>query len=533
MNATFMKSYIWTLATLCVTSAYSVTTASAQTEQDTAMNRTMRLERDFSPIVQQKNKIDQQPATQPVQTKKNNATMADWKVSSVKSAEIGVMPVGQVIASPQHEEDGYFELSAGNYWNTNLKAGIVLDEFRLDASGNFNKGKQKLPFDVYHPTQDSLSSEKWEERKLTGQIQATYSHETNDEASVEVHFGMSGTSVNTFNFDFYHFSTDTLVQMGAKHGKQSWGKIFGDISYETDQFKLGAYYDFSKFTSPDSISGKHLANTLLFNAAYGWYDQDTWQASMDVTLGGVFGKEKSYFILHPNLHLSLIPDPSAWRRFYVDLGFGSRREGLTNLLEHVPFAQFDKEYKSTFDAMDLHLGFEDNNSGYLRWGAEVQLGFIKNALCAKAVSVDTTHREGLYMNIFQDDDFRFGLKGHIDYEYSRYFGTKIDWTLITHSCKAATFGDPTFLLNWHCLSHPGKLTLDFGMDFGFGCKTQYRKEEYDLGPAINLNLRADWQCNDDWRLFAGLHKEFGENPEIFPAIPYQTFHIFAGFHWDF
>ena len=160
MKVTFMKAYIWTLAALYILSA--TTPASAQTEQDSAMNRTMRLERDFSPIVQQKNKIDQQPATQPVQTKKNNATLADWKVSSVKSAEIGVMPVGQVIASPEQEQDGYLEFSAGNYWNTHLKAGIILDEFRIDAAGFFTKGKQKLPFDVYHPVQDSLSSAKFD-----------------------------------------------------------------------------------------------------------------------------------------------------------------------------------------------------------------------------------------------------------------------------------------------------------------------------------------------------------------------------------
>jgi hypothetical protein len=531
MKVTFMKAYIWTLAALYILSA--TTPASAQTEQDTAMNRTMRLERDFSPIVQQKNKIDQQPATQPVQTKKNNATMADWKVSSVKSAEIGVMPVGQVIASPEQEQDGYLEFSAGNYWNTHLKAGIILDEFRVDAAGFFTKGKQKLPFDVYHPAQDSLSSAKFEERTLTGNIQASYCHDTGDEATVEAHFGAQGSSVNTFHYDFFNFSTDTLIQVGDKAGKQSWGKIFGDISYETDQFKVGAYYDFSKLTSPDTISGKQLSNTLLLNAKYGWYDQDTWQASMDVTLGGVFGKQKSYFILHPNLHLSLIPDPSAWRRFYADLGFGTRREGLSELMEHVPYAQFDKEYKSTFDAMDLHIGFEDNNSGYLRWGAEVQLAFLKNALCAQAVSVDTTRRDGLYMNIFQDDDFRFGLKGNIDYEYNRYFGTKIDLTLLTHSCEAASFGDPAFQIDWHVLSHPGKLTLDANLDMGFGCKTWYNEKEYDLGPAININFRGDYQCSDELSLFAGIHNEFGKNAELFPAIPYQTFNIYAGFHWDF
>ena len=127
-----MKLYKLVLCSLL--STWAVAPLMAQSATDTTMNRTMLLERDFSPIVQQKNKIDRPPATQEVQQKKNNAVMADWQAITVKSAEIGVMPAGQVVAEAHDADDGYLELSAGNFWNTDLKAGLKWDEFQIDAN---------------------------------------------------------------------------------------------------------------------------------------------------------------------------------------------------------------------------------------------------------------------------------------------------------------------------------------------------------------------------------------------------------------
>ena len=526
-----MKRYKLVLCSLL--SPLAVLQVQAQSASDTTMSRTMLLERDFSPIVQQKNKIDRQPATQEVQQKKNNATLADWQAITVKSAEIGVMPAGQVVAEARDADDGYLEFSAGNFWNADLKAGLKWDEFQIDAKGFFTKGKLDLPHQVTNAAADTLFDQTWQSRYLNGEIKATYKRELANEGLFLTHFGAMGTSVNTFNYQFFGSSIDTLIQVSDKPGRQSWGKVFADVCYESDQFKIGGYYDYSHLSTPDSMRNDWSANTLMLQSAIGWYDQDNWKASIDLDFGGVFGKSKSYVIFHPTFHLSLLPDFTAWRRFYLDLGFGSRREGLTDLMETLPLAYFDYEYKNTIDAMDLHIGYEDNDQGYLRWGIETELGIAKRALCTEAVPVDTTHRDGLYMRVYQDDDVRFGLSAHADYEYSRYFGIQTRAKLLTHSCDAARLSDPTFALDLHLLSHPGRLSLDFGLDMGFGRKYKYLDYNYDLGSDIDICFRGDWHCTKDFALFLCFHDLVGGYGEMYPGVPEQCFNLHAGFSWKF
>ena len=528
-----MNRYILALVPLLSTCLTSDLYAQETATQDSAMNRTMRLERDFSPIVQQKNKIDRQPATQEIQSKKNDATLADWQVAAVRSSEVGVVPAGQVIATSSKEEDGYFELSAGNYWNTNLKAGLIFDEFRLDANGFFTKGKHDLPHKVYNPDNDSLSEQSWQLRYLTGDVKGTFERELGNEALFSAHFGATGTAVNTFNYQFYKNSTDTLVKVASKPSHQHWGKIFGDLSYETDLFTFGAYYDYSRLTTPDSLPCNWAYNTLLFKGKIGWYDNDTWKANIDLDMGGVFGKKKSYFIFHPTLHLSLLTDPLAWRRFYLDLGFGSRRSDLDELMKHIPIAYFDEEYKNSVDAMDLHIGYEDNDQGYLRWGIEMQLNSVKNAICTEAVAVDTTHRDGLYMRIFQDDDFHFGISAHADYEYSRYFGLQTVLQINTHSSTEAYLLQPAFDLDVHAISHPGDFTFDLGFNIASESRAFYNKQDYSLGPNFRIGFRSDWQCNEELKLFLLMHGVTGGINEVFPGLPQQKFDISAGFRWEF
>ncbi|MCR5393818.1 MAG: hypothetical protein K6E86_00245 [Bacteroidales bacterium] len=528
-----MKIYLSAWMPLITSLVVGQMNAQDITPQDTAMNRTMRLERDYSPVVQQKNKIDRQPATQEVQTKKADATLADWQVTPVRSAEIGVVPAGQVIATPSTQQDGYLQFSAGSYWNADLRFGLFVDEFSLEGSGYFTRAKLDLPNQVINAAGDSLYDDTWQARYLNGNIKASYQRELGNEALFSMHLGATGTTVNTFNYQFYGTSTDTLIQVGSKPGRQHWGKIFGDVGFESDQFAIGAFYDYSHLTSADSLHSDQSASTLLLRGKVGWYDNDNWRTSIDLDLGGVFGKEKTYFICHPTLHLSLLPDPLAWRRLYVDLGFGSRRTDLDQLMQQLPIAYFPEEYESTVDAMDFHLGYEDNDQGYLRWGVEMQLAFANNAICAEAVPVDTTSRDGMYMRVYQDEDFHFGLLAHADYEYNRYFGLKADMELSTHSSTAAYLLDPAFSLNLHALSHPGQVALDLGFNIESASKTIYRDEEFDLGGQFAIDFRSDWQCRDDFSLFLLMHAITGGINEIFPGVPERKFNLSAGFKWEF
>lgn len=505
----------------------------AQETADSTMNQSVRLARDYSPVVQQKNKIDRQPAQQEIKQSKSDASYIDWKVDAVKSSEIGVVPAGEVITTDSEEQMGYIELSAGNYWDTDLKAEYKIDDFTIDAKGFFTQSQLKLPHPVYFAPQDSLGNKKWHNRLLNGDIMGTYSVTLDNNAQFEAHLGAAGTSAKMFNYQFFGLSTDTLQMVTDKPGKQSWGRILGDASYEDDNFKLKLGYEFNKLSVSDSLPCDWRTNTLMLSGTYGIYDHDNWQAALDLDLGGVFGKEKSYFIAHPTLHLSLIPNELEWRRFFVDLGFGTRRESLYELMNRMPVGYMEEEYKLSTDCFDLRLGYEDNNQGYLRWGTEVELKYIKNELCAEAVAVDTTSRDGMYMRITQDNCFAFSAGAHLDYEYNRYFGAKANLHFHSHSCKAAGMGEPHFEMGLHALSNPGRVKMDLGLDLQCKREMQYMGQSYDLGSLADVNFRIDWQCSDNLRLFAFGRNLLNQEYELWPGIPAQGINVHAGFKWDF
>lgn len=500
--------------------------------QDSTMNQTMRLERDFSPIVQQKNKIDRMPAVQPIQTKKSDASFAKWQVESVKSSEIGIVPAGQVIATPEDQYDGYLELSGGNYWNTDLKAGYRYDDFRVDAKGFFTAGALKLPYDVL--TTEGPMQKRWDSQLLSGDLVGTYSKTLNNKAQFEAHLGTQGTIVNTFNYRFLNDTIiDTLQISSSKPNRQQWGQIRADASYETDQFKLFLGYDFTKLHAADSLPGAWTSNTLQLRGSYGWYDNDDWQFSMDLGIGGVFCKEKSYFTIQPQLHYSYMPAPGEWRRVYADLSFGSRHEALSEVMERMPLAFFEKEYGNSAEIFNLHLGYEDNEQGYLRWGAELELGYTEDELCAEAAPIDTTSRDGLYMRILQDDCFSYGIEAHVDYEYTRYFGAKANIHYHGHSCEAAGMSEPHLQMALHLLSHPGRVNLDLGLDLSVKRELTYLGESYDLGTLPDLNFRMDWKVNDELNIFAYGKNLLGIQYELWPGIPAQRTNVHVGFNWVF
>lgn len=508
-------------------------------EADSTMNQSVRLARDYSPVVQQKNKIDRQPAQLEMKQSKSDASYIDWKVDAVKSSEIGVVPAGEVITKDNEEHDGYVELSAGNYWNTDLKAGYKIDDFRIDAKGFFTQSQLKLPFPVFFAAQDSLANKKWHNRFLNGDILGTYSVTLDNDAQFEAHLGAAGSSVKTYNYQFYGLSTDTLQMVSDKAGTQHWGRILGDASYETDNFKIKLAYDFNKLTVADSLTttidslpGSWKTNALMLSGTYGIYDNDNWQASLDLDLGGVFG-QKNYFIIHPTLHFSWIPNALQWRRFYTDLGFGRRRESLYNVMNEIPIACMATEYKPSAESFNLTLGYEDNEQGYLRWGAAVKMAYIEDDLGTEALPADSTGFDGLYVNLVQDDNFAFGVNAHVDYEYNKFFGAKASFELETSSSDYINTGTANMKFSLHALSNPGKVKMDLGLDLGAMREMYYMGKTYDLGTTADLNFRLDWQCTNDLRVFAFARNILNQQYELWPGIPAQGFNIHAGFKWEF
>ena len=147
--------------------------------------------------------------------------------------------------------------------------------------------------------------------------------------------------------------------------------------------------------------------------------------------------------------------------------------------------------------------------------------------------IDSIHQDGLYAKIVQEDCFNFGLNAHLDYEYNRYFGAKANFNLLTHSCETHGLGNPPVAIRMHALSHPGNVAIDFGLDLEFGQKMYYNGDLYELKSNADLNFRVDWQCNEDWQLFAfGLNLLNLEN-EPYPGISDQRINFHFGFNWKF
>ena len=61
-------------------------------QKDSTLQQSMVVERDFSPIVRDANKIDQQPQQEEIKFKKSATRYADWLAPTATSTEIGRMP---------------------------------------------------------------------------------------------------------------------------------------------------------------------------------------------------------------------------------------------------------------------------------------------------------------------------------------------------------------------------------------------------------------------------------------------------------
>jgi len=199
----------------------------------------------------------------------------------------------------------------------------------------------------------------------------------------------------------------------------------------------------------------------------------------------------------------------------------------------MPLSTFDELPANTKDIIDLHLGYEDNDQGYLHWGTEMQLAYTEDELSGMAVLVDTTCRDGLYLQMSQKKCFRFAFDIHMDWEYTRYFGMKTRLNILSLSNQDAYLGRAKTTINLHMLSHPGKVTIDLGLDGGFGRKVSYLEETYDLGNIADLNIKLDWQISKSFKLSAWARNLLAHEYEIIPGAPAQKLNVHAGFDWRF
>lgn len=531
-----------------------LTAICALAQTDSTLNQSMTLEREFSPTVRQSQKLYRQPESQTTKTdSRPDVEYADWEAMTVTSGWIRTAPAGQVVAQQKEARLGYVEASAGNYWNADIRAGIRHGDFAVDANGFFTQGKLDVPTDL--PEMLTPGFGKWKSRYLNGAIKGTYSHTLDNEAQLEIHAAAAGHSLNSFN---------------AAAETTHFGQISADASYETDRMKvrLGYHYNGTHLLNPDNSSASTTPaspngtsgesttrtiasseNVLFLKFSYGWYDlHSSWRARLDVDLAEAFAA-KNHFSIQPSLHLSYLPDPDQWRRYFVDLGIGTRHDEIYDILTETPIVSHCHDYKSAFDVFRLGIGYEDNEQGQFRWGGKLLLGYTLDALCGQAImnADDRMQLQGVNVRLFNDDSFSYGFEVKADYEMSRLFEAKAKVSYLGQSCDAARFARPSTQISCHLLSRPRHFVIDLGMDAALGRKmetaipsftsstseTIYKTETVDLDAHPDLNLRVDWQANSRLKVYAFARNMLNLHSELWPGVPQQGINLHIGARYEF
>ena len=529
---------------ILLVSSLSLGSVSAFAQKDTTLQQSMVVERDFSPIVRDANKIDQQPKQEEIAIKKSATRYADWLAPTATSSEVGVMPAGQVIAT-DNPESGFIKFSAGNYINADLSAGVSYKDFFAELNGFATQGDLDLPYAVYSPSMTStengqLSSGTWENRMMNGDVKLGIDHIFLNSSRVRAYICASGRNYNMMNMkllpaamvdpDFIN-DNDFLYDISSlnEDNKQKAGRLGAGVIYDINAFSIDLQYlrDAEKLFDCSE-------NTVKLGGKYGWYDDDKKNFTVALNLGMQFGEENNFTCM-PEIEYSRFGSTSL-SRFYVNAKAGVSRYELFDLLSVMPMASNLWDYSQEATLFDVTLGYENNDNGSFHYGAYIGAALIGDRLDAEMS--DT------FAQLIQDDEFEFKAGAYMDYEYSKYFKTKAGVKFSSNP----RFGGEKLNVGLHFLSNPSsKLSLDLGFDGGIDRKMAYctnyvesaddqlkrYETDVDLGNILDLNFRADYQLMDNLNIFINGKNLLNNEYQLWAGVPAQKINIHAGFKWRF
>ena len=529
---------------ILLVSSLSLGSVSAFAQKDTTLQQSMVVERDFSPIVRDANKIDQQPKQEEIAIRKSATRYADWLAPTATSSEVGVMPAGQVIAT-DNPESGFIKFSAGNYINADLSAGVSYKDFFAELNGFATQGDLDLPYAVYSPSMTStengqLSSGTWENRMMNGDVKLGIDHIFLNSSRVRAYVCASGRNYNMMNMkllpaamvdpDFIN-DNDFLYDISSlnEDDKQKAGRLGAGVIYDVNDLSLDIQY----YRDAEDLFGTS-ENSIRLGGKYGWYDNDEWNFVASLNLGMQFGEENTFVFL-PEIEYSRFGSTSL-SRFYVNAKAGVSRYELFDLLSVMPMASNLWDYSQEATLFDVTLGYENNDNGSFHYGAYIGAALIGDRLDAEMS--DT------FAQLIQDDEFEFKAGAYMDYEYSKYFKTKAGVKFSSNP----RFGGEKLNVGLHFLSNPSsKLSLDLGFDGGIDRKMAYctnyvesaddqlkrYETDVDLGNILDLNFRADYQLMDNLNIFINGKNLLNNEYQLWAGVPAQKINIHAGFKWRF
>lgn len=529
---------------ILLVSSLSLVSVSAFAQKDTTLQQSMVVERDFSPIVRDANKIDQQPKQEEIAIKKSATRYADWLAPTATSSEVGVMPAGQVIAT-DNPEYGFIKFSAGNYINADLKAGVSYKDFFAELNGFATQGDLDLPYAIFSPASSGtdkgqLSSGTWENRMMIGDVKLGIDHIFLNSSRVRAYICASGRNYNMMNMKLFpaeivspdlNNGNDFLYDISSlnENDKQKAGRLGAGVIYDVNDLSLDIQY----YRDAEDLFGTS-ENSIRLGGKYGWYDNDEWNVVASLNLGMQFGEENTFVFL-PEIEYSRFGSTSL-SRFYVNAKAGVSRFEIYDLLSVMPMASNLMDNGKETTLFDITLGYENNDNGSFHYGAYIGAALIGDRLDAEMS--DT------FAQLVQDDEFEFTAGAYMDYEYSKYFKTKAGVKFSSNP----RFGGEKLNVGLHFLSNPSsKLSLDLGFDGGIDRKMAYctnyvesaddqlkrYETDVDLGNILDLNFRADYQFMDNLNIFINGKNLLNNEYQLWAGVPAQRINIHAGFKWRF
>ncbi|MDO4496848.1 MAG: TonB-dependent receptor [Bacteroidales bacterium] len=530
-----MKSYIYMCSLMAACGSVQAQVA------DTTLTQSLTIERAYSPVIKEATKIDRMPAEKEITVTRQPVTYADKRSESLSPTQIKHMPAGQVVVSRNTAENGYLSLSAGNYWNADLRAGVRKDSLAVDVDGFFTYGSLRVPY----PNNEGHKM-KWDSKLLRGNIKATYGFELNNGDKLLTAAKVGGNAANMFNFE--HKYSDhgehrlNAITLGDPYN-QRWGQIQIGANYVNERFNVKLGYEHVGVKFPDVSD-----NIIELEGNVHIYDDEQWIVSASLHTDLTFGEE-TYFAIKPEVQASYMPDPDSWRCLYAKLGAGSRHENRYKLMNRMPILYAD-DYKNSGDIFDLTLGWEDSENGMFRYGASVNLRYTEDEISAVSEFTNKVENHGseqrvtaigLMGHLVSDDCFSALIEAHAIYELNRFFGAKAEIKYLAESCNYRGFGDPHFMTNLHLLGTYGKWKGDLGFEGGFDREMKFLYpdnasggvDKIKLESIANLNLRADYQHTQNLSFSAWINNILNHKAELWAFVPAQGINVHVGFNWKF
>lgn len=582
-----------TLFITLLAAAGAATAAAA--EPDSTLQQTMTLERDFTPVVRDADKLPSQPAADnSALTQRQLISFAGWTPYTLTQTDVTRLKPGQVFDyDPFDTHRGWLDFRLGNYWNADLSAGYhIIDNeaTRLTVRTDWHAteqdiptSRQALPFGGTLPDwyQSYLSGGgevalTRRLKKLDWQLQVGYTGVEHTLSGNNLHthalLGNGGTAVGSelrqktsdwnarLAFSNRRQERDIEFEAGAEayiftydlpeENREVQETLFADVATELDadlragmkaEVELRQYQKSSWLVNGLPHEGLEDGIAVRLTPFVTW-DLD----ELHLDLGA-----RADFLSDAKHHLGIAPAvhatyqlPSAGQWLYADVVGGVESPSVRTLMRQMPFYLPLEEHLNPFTVTDATVGYSNNRCGNLRGKLYVGAAYTLDALVAYATDGLTVGQQSLPVGVTTTlgnvDDLRLKAGAELEWTLNKYFAGKAATTVYHHSEACAGSQLANVDAEVALTSHPVRqLALELKYE------GHYKRSAWYLNPATDgcekqsmdnindLSFSASWAFRHNLSVLADLRNLLNEEQEVWLGIPGQKFNFQVGVHWTF